>query len=276
MTILEIEDKATMGQQRLLSLSDDPFTNPPEQPLKLDEMVRTWDKDGLFKKRLSKHYTQFYHKTDKDGRPCYFEKLGGIDFAKLRKEGFTNDQMILNLAVEYEKMVDSRLPACSRRAGRLVETSCSVLDANHLSFLDTEAIRNYIRQTSAMSNSNYPERLGKMYVINVPWSIKWLWGLIRNFLDPVTASKIHVLGYNYKAELLQQIPEENLPAMFGGKCNCEGGCELSDEGPWQEDEWKQPARREEPSDATIENKPTDIVTGDAAAVVEGEETKVAA
>ncbi len=65
-TILEQEDSATKGKPRLLSLHDeDPFRNPPEQPIKLDEAVRTWDKDGSFKKELSKYYTQFYHKTDK-------------------------------------------------------------------------------------------------------------------------------------------------------------------------------------------------------------------
>ncbi|TGJ87468.1 hypothetical protein E0Z10_g1266 [Xylaria hypoxylon] len=288
MTILEVTDKTTAGTQRLLSLHDkDPLKNPPEQPLKLNEMVRTWDKDGSFKKTLSEHYTQFYHKTDKDGRPCYFEKLGGIDFAELEKKNFTNDKMILNLAVEYEKMVDPRLPACSRQAGHLLETSCSVLDALNLNILNRGAITGYIQQTSAMSNSNYPERMGKMFVINVHWSIRWLWKVVRGFLDPVTASKIDVLGYDYKAELLKQIPAENLPAMFGGKCKCEGGCELSDAGPWQEDEWKRPAWWEkEPADATIENKPTEIETteietGIAAVAIEGEapvveEAKIAA
>lgn len=43
----------------------DPEKNPPAELLKLDELVRTWDKDGSFKRELSKYYKQFYHKTDK-------------------------------------------------------------------------------------------------------------------------------------------------------------------------------------------------------------------
>jgi hypothetical protein len=31
------------------------------------------------------------------------------------------------------------------------------------------------------------------------------------FLDPVTVSKIHVLGSGYQKELLSQVPAENLP-----------------------------------------------------------------
>ncbi|KAI1277363.1 CRAL-TRIO domain-containing protein [Xylaria sp. FL0933] len=267
MTIVEVDDRDTKGKPRLLSLDDDdPMHNPPEKPIDLDEAVRTWDKDGEFKRKLSKHYTQFYHKTDKDGRPCYFEKLGGIDFAKLKKEKFTNDKMILNLAVEYEKMVDPRLPACSRKADRLVETSCTVLDVNGVSTFRPGKIYDYITQTSSMSNNNYPERMGKMYVINVG-TLQWAaWHVIKNFLDPVTASKIHVYGGNYKSELLKQIPAENLPASFGGSCKCEGGCELSDAGPWHDPQWARPAWWEkEPTDATIENKPSEIETSNGAA-----------
>jgi hypothetical protein len=43
--------------------------------------------------------------------------------------------------------------------------------------------------------------------------------------------------------LLEQISEENLPSQFGGKCRCPGGCELSDEGPWQDPQWLGPQEK---------------------------------
>lgn len=62
---LTVWDPAT-GAYRPMSLApEDPEKNPPTEPLKLDELVRTWDKDGSFKRELSKYYKQFYHKTDK-------------------------------------------------------------------------------------------------------------------------------------------------------------------------------------------------------------------
>ena len=60
--------------------------------------------------------------------------------------------------------------------------------------------------------------------------------LVKPWLDPVTVNKIQILGSDYKKTLLEQIPPENLPQFLGGTCNCEGGCQMSDEGPWKEEE----------------------------------------
>ncbi|CAJ2509416.1 Uu.00g144420.m01.CDS01 [Anthostomella pinea] len=264
------------SEYRLLSLEDPVPTNakhsgnappPAKEPINLDMSIADWDKDGSFKQNLSKYYKQFYHKTDKDGRPCYFEQLGGVDLAALHKAGFTFDKMLFNLAVEYEKMVDPRLPACSRKAGHLLETSCTVMDAAGLSIFNPGQFATYIRMASTMSNANYPERLGRMYIINAGYiTSKMVWPLVKGFLDPVTASKIFILTGSYKKDLLAQIPAENLPEKYGGKCKCQGGCELSDAGPWRESEWTKPAWwQKKADDTTIENKPTEIGTGNGAA-----------
>lgn len=203
-----------------------------------------------------------------------------MNFDALRRENYTNDRMLLNLAVEYEKMVDPRLPACSRQAGHLLETSCSVLDVQGVGLTGQQTVLHYIKQASAMSNANYPERLGKMYVINAGFAVWAIWKIAKVFLDPVTASKIDVLGSNYKSTLLKHIPAENLPAIYGGQCKCEGGCELSDAGPWQDEKWRKPAWWEKDAETTIENKPTDIEMGKGTSVegeaVTVEEAKVAA
>jgi CRAL/TRIO domain len=79
--------------------------------------------------------------------------------------------------------------------------------------------------------------LGKFYFINAPWGFATVWSVVKRWLDPVTVGKIAILGGSYQATLLEQIATENLPKQFGGSCTCEGGCELSDEGPWQNPEF---------------------------------------
>lgn len=231
------------------------------EPINLDKMIGEWDTDGSFKAQVSKRYKQFYHKTDKDGRPVYIEQLGGIDLAALKAEGITEHKMLLNLAVEYEKMADPRLPACSRKAGQLLETCCTVMDFKGVGLSNASSVFGYIQQASEMSNNNYPERLGHMYLINTPWGFSTVFKIVKNFLDPVTASKIHVPGSTSEAKkvLLAQIPAENLPAEFGGSCKCEGGCDMSDAGPWRDPQWTKPAWWQQQQD-TIVNKPTETTT----------------
>ncbi|WVQ75664.1 hypothetical protein IAR50_005293 [Cryptococcus sp. DSM 104548] len=76
--------------------------------------------------------------------------------------------------------------------------------------------------------------MGHMFIINAPYLFSTVWSLIKPWLDEATVRKIHILGRNYKTELLQFIPKENLPVSLGGICKCEGagGCEMGDAGPW--------------------------------------------
>src|SRR5947209_205148 len=91
----------------------------------VDELVRTFD----YKEReeVMKHYPRYYHKTDKDGRPIYVEEIGKVDIKSLYKVT-TVERQIQNLVVEYEKLADIRLPACSLKYDKLIETTCTILD----------------------------------------------------------------------------------------------------------------------------------------------------
>jgi hypothetical protein len=161
----------------------------------VEELVRTFD----YKERpeVFQYYPQYYHKTDKvrlyialspatpihytpntsppkpltlpqDGRPVYIEQLGNVDLTALGKIT-SQERMIQNLVCEYEKMADPRLPACSRKSGYLLETSCSILDLKGVGIAKATSVYGYLQAVSAISQNYYPERLGKMYVINAPW-----------------------------------------------------------------------------------------------------------
>lgn len=157
----------------------------------------------------------------------------------------TSERMLMNLAVEYERLADPRLPACSRKAGTLLETCCTIMDLSRVGVTKMPSVFNYVKSVSSLSQNYYPERLGRLYIINAPWGFSTVWNIISGWLDPVTVQKIHVLGSGYQKELLNQVPAENLPVEFGGKCNCPGGCPMSDMGPWREAEWARPAKWEQ-------------------------------
>ena len=193
----------------------------------------------------------------------YIEHLGGIDLTAMYKIT-TAERMLQSLVVEYEKVTDPRLPACSRKAGQLLETCCTIMDLKGVGISKASSVYSYIQRASAISQNYYPERLGKLYVINAPWGFSAVFNFIKGFLDPVTVAKIHVLGSGYQSELLKQIPKENLPEPLGGTCHCDGGCMMSDMGPWKDPEWARPAAWEKDAPAQNQTSPDAVKTNAAA------------
>lgn len=174
----------------------------------------------------------------------------------------TAERMLQNLVVEYEKLADPRLPACSRKAGQLLETCCSVMDLKGVGISKVSSVYSYLKSVTGISQNYYPERLGKLYLINAPWGFSSVFSVVKGFLDPVTVQKIHILGAGYHVELSKQVSNENLPKIFGGTCECDQGCASSDMGPWQDPEWARPPKwteKESESQKVIHNEPSSTI-----------------
>ncbi|KAH8091058.1 CRAL-TRIO domain-containing protein [Cristinia sonorae] len=196
----------------------------------VDDILRTFD----FKEaaEVDKYYPQYYHKVDKDGRPIYVERLGLLDVKALYAVT-TKERQLQRLVFEYEKFLSERLPACSKAIGHPVETCCSILDLKGISILDFWRVKDYMSEAAEIYQNHYPECMGRMFVINAPWGFASIFNLVKGWLDEVTVAKISVLGSSYQEALSAQIPVENLPKEFGGRCSCVEGCSMSDVGPWK-------------------------------------------
>ncbi|KAG8630504.1 hypothetical protein KVT40_002123 [Elsinoe batatas] len=244
----------------------------------IDNLLQTFD-FGDEKKKLEHLYPQYYHGTDKDGRPVYIERLGNINLTEMYKIT-TEERLLSNLVVEYEKVSDPRLPACSRQSGHLLETCCTIMDLKGVGLTNVGQVYGYMGKASGVSQNYYPERLGKLFVINAPWGFSSVFAVVKKFLDPVTVAKIHVLGGGYKSELLKQIPAENLPKEYGGSCECPGGCQYSDKGPWHDPQFaRDPAwlKKKKEGGNEINNtasEPTDVKADGAAPAATSGEHKV--
>ncbi|ORY21908.1 CRAL-TRIO domain-containing protein [Naematelia encephala] len=180
---------------------------------------------------VNKYYPQFYHRTDRDGRPVYVEQLGYLDMNKIASLT-TQDRQIRHLVHEYERFLKDRLPACSEKQGEIIETSCTIMDLNGAGISTFYRVKDYVSAASNIGQNHYPETMGFMFIINAPYLFSTIWSLIKPWLDEATVRKIHILGKGYKAELLKYIPETSLPTDLGGVCKCPGGCTTSDAGPW--------------------------------------------
>jgi len=110
----------------------------------------------------------------------------------------TEERMIRNLVVEYERLADPRLPACSRNAGKLVETCCTVMDLKGVGITSISQVYGFLKKVTGISQNYYPERLGKLYIINAPWGFSSAFKLIKGCLDPVTVTSSYLLHMELK------------------------------------------------------------------------------
>ncbi|WOL17974.1 hypothetical protein Cni_G26767 [Canna indica] len=78
-------------------------------------------------------------------------------------------------------------------------------------------IRGYLAALDILQ-SYYPERLGKVYLIHVPYIFMKAWKIIYKILDKNTKKKfIFVENKVLDATLLEDIDESQLPEIYGGK-----------------------------------------------------------
>lgn len=166
-----------------------------------------------------------------EGRPIYVERLGQLDVKALYAIT-TPERQLQRLVYEYEKSISERLPACSKAVGHPVETFCTILDLQNVSLANFYRVKDYVMAASSIGQDRYPETMGKFYIINAPWAFSTVWSFIKPWLDEVTVAKIDIVGSGYKDKLAAQISPENMPKEFGGTCDCDGPCSLSDAGPW--------------------------------------------
>jgi hypothetical protein len=199
----------------------------------VDEIYSTFKFDE--QAAVSTIYPRFYHKTDKVGRPIYVEILGKLELDQLFKLT-TKERLEMFFIYEYEKLMRIRLPACTQEAGgRHIETSFTILDLKNCSIMQALRIKDQLQMVTQIGQNYYPETMGMTFIINAPWLFDTIWNFVKGFLDEVTVKKIFIFkdGKDHMATLSQYVDADNLPMRLGGKCQCPGGCEVGDVGPWK-------------------------------------------
>ena len=155
------------------------------------------DKNEIKKmRRKMKFFTRGY---DKDGHPL-LHFIGPHHSSK--------DDL-----QETMKMMTYVLEDCVDHLPRGIEKFTLML------FLPTgsEMDRSLVQAVSKLFGENYPERMHKCFVFPTGLLSRGLWAVVKAFLDPVTAGKVHLLsGGRQPPELLKTIDKSNIPKLYGG------------------------------------------------------------
>ncbi|RZC13351.1 Phosphatidylinositol transfer protein 3 isoform A [Glycine soja] len=77
-------------------------------------------------------------------------------------------------------------------------------------------VRGYLSALSILQDY-YPERLGKLFIVNAPYIFMKVWQIVYPFIDNKTKKKIVFVEKNkVKSTLLEEMEESQVPEIFGG------------------------------------------------------------
>lgn len=158
------------------------------------------------------------HGFDYFGNPVYYERTGMVVVGDMLKHMTEDD--IVRRHLRYMLYSLDRMAVSSIASGKNVERVVMIHDLAHLKFsVETAGVRIF-KKTVTFDQNYFPERLHRAFIINAPMSFRGAWALVKPLLDVKTQEKIIILGANYKEALLECIPPSQLPAHYGGLCQC--------------------------------------------------------
>ncbi|KAK4960428.1 phosphatidylinositol transfer protein csr1 [Elasticomyces elasticus] len=154
--------------------------------------------DFMAQMRMGKSYL---HGTDKEGRPCCWVRV------RLHKQGEQSEKSLERFTVYTIETARMML-----RGDQGVDTATIVFDMTDFTManMDYTPVKFMIKCFEA----NYPESLGSVLVYKSPWLFQGIWKIIKGWLDPVVASKVHFAS-NVE-DLSEWIPKSQIAKELGG------------------------------------------------------------
>lgn len=161
-----------------------------------DSFAKKEGEDFLAQVRKGK---SFLHGADKEGRPLCLVR------ARLHRQG------------EHSERAMERYTVLLFETARLVlrppvETATVLFDMTSftLANMDYAPVKFIIK----IFEANYPESLGVVLVHKAPWVFQGIWSIIKGWLDPVVAGKVHFT--KSVGELERFIPRSQIVRELGG------------------------------------------------------------
>lgn len=189
--------------------------------MKVTELITQRPEDilGYNLDEMTPSFPHWQYGFDRTGRPVVYKQYAKFDAGKIKKLSGGNYDRVVQYHVWEQEACGRLCLQQSERLGRIVETTTGIVDVLNMSLW--QITRDFLALTRAIADvdqGQYPETLGRIYVLNAPSAFPYVYGMIKPWLDPVVTAKIFVLGgpKEYEPVLIDFIGKENLPTSYGG------------------------------------------------------------
>ncbi|KAI0132413.1 CRAL-TRIO domain-containing protein [Xylariales sp. AK1849] len=228
--------------------------NETEQFRKANDIEVLYDTMDIESYETSKKlYPRFTGRRDRRGIPIYiyqvrhldsstvakYEKSADTTYSQAKTDGKTPGKL-LRLFALYENLtrfVQPLATECTDRdnAETPITLSTNIVDISHVSLRMFWGLKGHMQAASQLATSHYPETLDRIFIIGAPPFFSTVWGWIKRWFDPVTVSKIFILGpTNVLPVLSSFIETRNIPKAYGGELEWD----FFDEPRWDDPEFQ--------------------------------------
>ena len=184
----------------------------------LDETV-AWSKTDPLPKEirfLKKWWPMGWIGPDHDGIPVQLCRIGNSDIPGIIRQ-ITKDTFV-RAAVSQNVETFRMLREISDEKSEVVTSASMIMDLAGLGRRHFWGMKGFLAMMSTCE-PNFPERLGKIFLVRAPWIFPALYKVVRPILNEGTANKIQILGKSkekYMKVLLRHMPESTIPSYLGG------------------------------------------------------------
>jgi len=156
-------------------------------------------------------YPHFYCRSDLSGKQvCYFERPGFLALKRLEEIG------VQKMVRHYIWQVEFCWTYMSTSAEDT--RTLSGVDVQNVGLYDLKGVvKEFLGAISKVSQEHYPERAGKICILNAPGWFSMLWNVIKLTLHPNTQKKVFILSESAAKKTMKTlIDHESVPIEYGG------------------------------------------------------------
>ncbi|PON57019.1 CRAL-TRIO lipid binding domain containing protein [Parasponia andersonii] len=220
----EIE-KSKVAIMRALVQREDPSSKEVDD-LMLRRFLRARDMDIEKASNMFLKYLNWRHSFVPTGSISASQIPNEIAQNKLFMQGFDRNGRPIILVYggrhkqlkldDFKRFVVLCLDKICARMPRGQEKFLAIGDLQGWGYANSD-VRGYLGALSILQDC-YPERLGKLFLVHVPYIFMTAWKMVYPFIDKNTKKKImFVENKKLKSTLLSDIDESQLPEIYGGK-----------------------------------------------------------
>ncbi|OCT54775.1 CRAL/TRIO domain containing protein [Cladophialophora carrionii] len=207
----------------------------------VDELYDNFDVEIY--ERSRQVYPQWTGHRDRRGIPIYVYVIKQLDSKhvnKYQKESQTYKDSLPNhkklqtpakllpLFALYQNLLNFVLPFVSTlerpNPEVPVTNSTNIVDISGVGLTQFWNLKNHMQDASVLATAHYPETLDRIFIIGAPSFFPTVWGWIKRWFDPVTVSKIFILGKNeVKPTLSKFMDPKDFPKRYGGELGWDWG-----------------------------------------------------